>query len=142
MRLFPLPPQDGSRTRQRAEKRSPPREDATACRAVRLKWKKDCTAAPRTPGGAEEGDRSKSGLVLESFELVPSLPLEEPPPDPELSIAAANLLASIIEAESVRRSSTDVVVTATVPLLCEERDRPAREVLLPLMQERLDSFEL
>ena len=63
---------------------------------------------------------------------------------PELSIAAANLLASIIEEESSRRAtSDDVIVTATVPLVCQEREQPlAREILAPLMQERLDSFEL
>ena len=138
---LPLALQDVSGTRQ-SPKRSLPREDPTECRAVRLKWVKE---PPRTPIAGEEGMvRSKSGLVLESFEMVPDFPAEEPPPDPELSIAAANLLASIIEEESSRRAtSDDVIVTATVPLVCQEREQPlAREILAPLMQERLDSFEL
>jgi hypothetical protein len=79
-------------------------------RAVRLKWVKHAADGDSALEDAES-------LALKSFELVP-LPAAslEPLPDPELAIAAASLLASIVAAGTQRLASPPLVVTADVPL--------------------------
>lgn len=114
--------------------------DAEAdCRAVRLKWVQG--TEPCSRNAAEGKDRD---LVLQSFELVP-LPASavEAQPDPELSIAAATLLANIAASSvstTIRSASspTSVIITATVPLVEHITDHACmREVLKPVPQERV-----
>jgi hypothetical protein len=114
--------------------------DDTTRHGVKLKWVR------RAAGSDEEdcGSGEMGGLVLESFELVAlaaeAAEVADPEPDPELSIAAASLLASIAGVPEQQ----DVVVTATVPLMMRDeedaQDGPLmhEEALpsLPHLQER------
>ena len=92
---------------------------------MRLKWVK---------GRHVEGDErfgSSNELVLQSFELVPLAAADaEADFDPELSVAAATLLASIAASTCLAHphSPTSVMLTATVPLGCakEPEELPAQ----------------
>ena len=97
-------------------------------RAVRLKWVcHEGLPAGGTGGDSEQADAADTGLELESYELV-TAPVKsmQALPTPEQSLAAARLLASLINGAcgAQQQEGAGLVFTTTVPLWRPQRRAP------------------
>ena len=110
-------------------------------RVVRLKWVSH-EGSPRSSSvdADLDGDAQYAGLALESFELI-SAPLKQlrQAPTPDLSLAAARLLACLVNSVGgAQQHEGGLVFTTTVPLRrhCSARRAPpgppTREALVPI----------
>ena len=109
-------------------------------RAVRLKWVCHDGVPDRGTGGdSEQEGVADTGLELESYEVVtaPAKSLQALP-TPELSLAAARLLAGLVNGAcgELQQEGAGLVFTTTVPLWCPQRRAPigppTRDALVPI----------